>query len=229
MDYTTLVAAKSVSGSLASWANDARVTTDAAFIVAEAESYIYRSLRHWRMLSVPTTGTMSTTNDFIPIPSDLLEPFQFVITGVNFAILDQRTVEQIVFNWCYDGNGVRVSQQPRVYSFNGTNLIFDSVPDQAYPYALIYFQQPTALATSITNWVTTFYPKLLRAACMMQVAEWEKDSGVGQGPDTRAYWGQIAERELQRAQAESDRARRAVQFAFDSIGGGPREVLPTYG
>lgn len=229
MDYATLVAAKTTPGSLASWANDARVQTDASFMVQEAESYIYRSLRHWRMLSLPTTGNMTIGSDTITIPDDLLEPFMFLITGQNFAILDQRTVEQLVFNWSYQADGTRTQQQPRIYSFNQTNLMMDSLSDQEYPYVLIYYQQPAPLATSSTNFLTTFYPKLLRAACMMVVAEWEKDYGAGQGPDTRTYWGQIAERELQRAQQESDRARRGITFAFESIGGGPREVLPTYG
>ena len=230
MDFTTLTGTKGTSGSLADWANDSRLTTgaapsDAAAIVQEAESAIYRRLRHWRMLSGPTTGTMTVGNDFITTPSDFLEPFKMFVTGVNQLYMEQKTPDDVYLCWAYDQNGVRVQQQPLIYSFNDVNIFFDSVADFAYPYVLVYYQQPAALSGSNnTNWLTNYYPRLLRCACMTAMNEWLKESG--QGTFDRTYWAQQTAAELANAQAESDRARRGVVDFGYGIGGGNPGLLP---
>lgn len=199
--------------------------SDAAAIVQEAESAIYRRLRHWRMLSIPTTGTMTVGNDFITMPIDFLEPFKLFVTGVNQLYMSQKTVDDVYLSWSYDQNGARISQQPLIYSFDGTRIFFDSLADLAYPYVLIYYQQPLALSGSnTTNWLTNTYPRLLRCACMTAACEWLKESG--QGTFDRTYWAQQTAAEILNAQSESDRARRGVVDFGYGIGGGNPGLLP---
>jgi hypothetical protein len=219
MDFNTLTAPKSSAGSLADWINSSTIAPEAPFFVEEAQSWIYRRLRHWRMLSQPTTGTLVIGQDSIPYPPDMLEPFQFVLTGQNSSELRQKTVQEIVIAWAFDGNNNRIQQQPVIYSFNGTNIIFDSPPDSAYPYALIYYQQPPPLsADNPSNFLTNFYQRLMRAVLMMQACEWTKEANQGQYD--RTYWAQQAGDELAVAQMESDRARRASIDAGVLIGAG---------
>ena len=164
MDWTTLTSAKSVAGSIASWINSDSVTPIASTLIQEAESFIYRRLRHWRMLS-KATGAMVIGQDYIAQPSDYLEAKLLMITGVNKMKLTRKTIEEVTYAYQYDGTGARVNQMPLRYSNDGSNLAFESPSDQTYPYLLRYFAQPAALSgTNTTNFLTNIYPRLMRVA-----------------------------------------------------------------
>lgn len=204
-----LIGAKGTPGSVSTWTNNSRIQQDIPEIVLEAESWIYRRLRHWRMFSAPVTGTLTVAQDFISLPSDLLEPSFLTLTGTFQQVLRQKTPQDVVRAWMFDGSGNRVPQQPMIYCFDQSTLRFDSPPDQAYSYALLYFQQPAPLSVSLTNFLTQYYPRLLRLACMAAACEWLKDFGQGQAD--RTYYDELAQDEIDRAQMESDRAHRGVE------------------
>jgi len=191
--------------------NNATIQASGASIIQEAESWIYRRLRHWKMIPVPATGNIASGNDFLTLPTDFLEPRRLFITGTNFAELRMTTDREVIQNWTYDGSGARVQQQPMIYYFDQAAFRFDSVADQAYPYALVYYQQPAALgASNATNFLTSTYPRLMRCALMAAACEWLKD--MGQGQINRTYWDELAMIELQAAQIEGDRAIHAIEF-----------------
>jgi hypothetical protein len=222
VDWTTLTGAKSVPGSLASWANNSTIQTSTPMIIEEAESWIYRGLRHWKMLVPPVVGVLTVGSDLLAIPSDMLEVKNLYLTGNYYGKLTQKDEETVMASWSYDSSQVRVSQTPRIYYFNQSSIQFDSPADQAYAYALTYFQQPAALsASNTTNFLTSTYQRLVRCACMIGVAEWAKESG--QGSFDRTYWIQEAMGELAKAQMESDRAKRATSegvIFLGEVGGG---------
>lgn len=219
MTYDMLIGAKGTAGSIATWINSSTIQNDMPQIVAEAESWIYRRLRHWKMLTDPQSGTMTIGNDYITSPSDLLEPFLLWTTGIYFQFLEMRTTQDVIASWSYDGSGARVPQQPMLYYQGQGTLRFDSPPDRAYTYNLIYFQQPAPLSVSNeTNFLTATYPRLMRVACMAAASEWMKDSG--QGNYDRTYWDQLAMDDIDKAQAESDRAKRATVGGMMLVGGG---------
>ena len=162
----------------------------------------------------PTIGTMTVGTDGIVPPSDILEPSYLMIipsaTVTSRSILPQVTMQQVLQWWQFDGSGNRVQTIPRCYYFNATTIQFDSQPDQAYQYALMYYQQPAALgAENTTNFITQYYPRLLRCAVMMGACEWIKDSG--QGGNSKDYCEQQYSAEIVKAQQESDRAHRAIE------------------
>lgn len=226
MDYNQLTGAKGTPGSIPTWVNDSRIPNDVPEIVLEAESWIYRRLRHWKMLTAPIPGALVINQDNIPIPSDCLEPFQMWLTGNFQQNLSQRTPQEVVASWQFDGSGNRIPQQPLMFYFNQANIYFDSPPDQAYAYVLQYYQQPVPLSVSISNFLTQTYPRLVRCACMAAATEWMKDSGQGQFD--RTYWDTLAQDEVEKAQAESDRARRGVLAGPILIGGGIATQFPGY-
>lgn len=216
MDYTTLIAAKTTAGSLANWGNHASIQDSASTIIGEAESAIYRRLRHWRMLT-EVTGTLTVAQDYLTISgiTNYLEDKTLWLNGlVGGSVYQQRvkrkTPEEVKQLYCFDGTGVRVQQTPQVFYNNGTQFKFDSPPDLAYPYELLFYQQPAALSGSnTTNWLTIYYPRLLRCALMAGVAEFMKDAGMGNYD--RTYWEQNTETEIMVAQVESDRQSRSLQ------------------
>jgi hypothetical protein len=227
MDYTQLTGSSSTPGSIARWINYSQVQGDAPEIVIEAESWIYRRLRHWKMLTPPTAGSLTVGQDYLTNPADMLEPFLLVTTGQYFQEIVQKPMQEVVANWAYTGTGnTRVQQQPLMFAFNQDQMQFDSPPDQAYTYAFIYYQQPEPLSVSITNFLTQTYPRLLRCACMAAACEFAKDNGQGQYD--RTYWDQLAQDEIDKAQAESDRARRGTVAGAILIGGGVASNFPGY-
>lgn len=216
-NYTTLIASSSTAGSIANWLNSSQLVNGAPTIVAESESQIYRRLRHWRMIPPQATGVLSVSNQFLAQPADYLEVKVLYITGVNYQKLTMKTAEEVMASYSYDGNGNPVPQQPSIFYSDQVNFNFDTLPDQAYPYSLLYYQQPAPLATSITNFLTAYYPRMLRCSLMIGAAEFMKD--IGQGNIDRSYWVNEFEKELMDAQEESDRQARATEAGMVLTGG----------
>lgn len=211
MDYTSLIAPSTSAGSIAGWVNSTAVQAEAPTIVAEAEAFIYRRLRHWKMLT-STSGTMTTSQALVTVPSDFLEDKIFKLTGTFSGDITRKTIQEVIQAWNYDGNGNRVAQTPEIFSNDQTNLVLDSPCDRAYPFTLYYYQQPAALGTNnTTNFLTTTYPRLMRTACMVGASEFMKDSGVGNYD--RTYWEQNTLAEIEAAQEESDKHERSIMGA----------------
>jgi hypothetical protein len=217
--WNTLTGTSSTAGALARWLNKSTLSAgangDADLILQEAQAWIYSRLRHHKMLTTPLSNTMSVAVDQIPVPADMLELDFITIAGVINGTFYQQEVVQKPINeiyraWAFDGSGNRIQQMPRLYSFNQTYIQLDQQPDLAYPYVYTYYQLPTVLSGgNATNFLTKFYPRLLRCVCMMMGAEWTKESNQGQYD--RTYWEQQSADELNAAQAQSDRARRAIR------------------
>lgn len=209
MDYSTLIASSTTAGSIANWLNHNSLSTAAPSIIEEAQSAIYRRLRHWQMLT-STSGTMTASQVTIGIPSDYLQEKTFYITGTAFTKLTRKPMQEVLASYNYDGSGNRVITQPQTYFNDQSNFQLDSPADQAYPYQLYYYQQPIALSTANTsNFLTGTYQRLFRAACMTAAAEYMKDSGVGNYD--RTYWAQMTEAEIEQAQLESDMHERSME------------------
>lgn len=227
MDYTTLIADKNTAGSLANYINHASVQSAASFIIAEAESAIYRRLRHWRM-KTETTGNMVVGNDYIAPPTDYLEDVYFQILGAVGSQVFQQQIkrkpdQEVKKRYQLDGTGARVQQMPMIFYTSGNGgtprLKMDSPADKTYPYELTYYQQPAGLSGgNTTNFLTITYPRMLRCALMAGAAEFMKDSG--QGNYDRTYWDQLAQIEIDTANAESDRQGRSVDAGMVVTGGG---------
>lgn len=212
MDYATLVADVNTAGSIANWASFGQVQAVAPDIVNEAESFIYRTLRHWKMLH-EASGNYVIGNDYIPIPDDYLQVKTLWITGIYQNLMRFRTEEYVKARYCYNGNGTRIQQMPTWYYQNQANFMFDSPSDQTYPYQLVYYQQLLPLSISQTNFLTQTYPRLVRCACMFSAAEYLKD--LGQSGGDQSLWEEKASAALEQAQQESDQSTRATQAAAD--------------
>jgi len=218
LTWNILTGTTNTPGALARWLNKSTLTSgtggDADLILQEALGWIFSRLRHWKMLTPPQNGTMVVGNDQIAVPDDMLEPDFIMIAGLvngNFyqQELQQKPINTVYRAWAFDGTGARIQQTPVIYSFNESYIQLDQQPDLAYPYVITYYQLPAALSNSNpTNFLTDKYPRLLRTTCMMMGAEWTKESNQGQYD--RTYWAQQSEAELMQAQAQSDRARRAI-------------------
>lgn len=212
MDYTTLISGTGSQGSIASWVMHTAAAGAAPTIVQEAEAFIYRRLRHWKMLT-STAGTATTSAVTVTVPSDYLRDKLWKFTGTDAGNATRKTIQEVVTAWSYDSSGARVTGKPQIYSNDKDSIHFDVACDKAYPFSLFYYQQPTALSTSsATNFLTNTYPRLLRCACMIGASEFMKESG--QGDFGRTYWTEQALMEIDEAQKESDSQESSMNIGM---------------
>lgn len=232
MSWTQLVGSRTTAGSIANWLNNSQITGGAGGVadtlLQEAMNWITGSgLKHWRMVPPPVLGTMTIGNSYIDLPDDFYEANIFYITGNNYQKMTMKTPQEVIGNYSYDANGDLMQAQPTMYYVDQSTMQFESAADQAYTYLLVYYQNVAELsADNQTNFLTKYYARLVRCAVMAHAGEWAKDSGTG--AYDRGYWVQQAQYEQQMAQADSDRSRRATEFAGVLVGGGA-EGFPAFG
>jgi len=67
--------------------------------------------------------------------------------------------------------------EPKFYAdYDYSNWLVVPTPQIAYPFEIIYFQQPEYLSeTNQTNWLTQYAPDLLLYACLLESAPYLKD------------------------------------------------------
>lgn len=213
MSYTTLIGGLTTAGSIASWGNHTSIVNSAPTILEEAEAFIYSKLRHFRMLKEVVNLVTVVGNDYIALPADFVEDMSLYFrptTTTGYAKVTRKPLQEVKANYQFDGSQQRVRQMPRIFYNNADQLRFDSPADLVYTCELSYFARLEALSpTNLTNFLTLFYPRLVRCACMIGVAEFMKDAGMGNYD--RTYWEDNAVAEIMVAQTEADRSQRSVE------------------
>jgi hypothetical protein len=102
-------------------------------------------------------------------------------TGSNFNGRAQVFPRSYEFVRAYSPDDT-VTGQPRYYAdYNADNIIFGPTPDQAYPWELVYYEQPPLLDDSNQqNWLSTLAPNLLLYGTLLQCAPFLKnDERIG--------------------------------------------------
>lgn len=122
------------------------------------------------------SGTMSTSNKYLAVPSDFLSPFSLAITDTNG---DKHFVEfkQVDFVQTINPDGSDTGR-PKFYAqFDIDYFILGPTPDQNYATELHYFYRPASLtagADSGTTWlsenatVSMLYGSLVEAYTFMK-------------------------------------------------------------
>lgn len=211
VSYNTLIGGTGSAGSIAQWVLSTAIVPAAPTIVEEAEAWIYRRLRHWQMIT-STSGTATASTTSLTVPANFLEDKLLRFTGTSAMVLTRKPLQEVINAQSYDSAGVRVADPPSIFANGGAGLQFDTAFDKAYPFTLWFYGQPGALGTataSSTNFLTGSYPRLMRCACMIGAAEFMKDNGLGNYD--RTYWEQQAEKEIFKANAESDMHQRSIE------------------
>lgn len=152
------------------------------------------------------TGTATASQTGITIADSYLETRSLILTGTESGRLQQTLIEDIEDNYTYDGTGARVTGRPSHYAADGTLITFNVLPDKAYPYQHVYYAAPNALGTATTtNFLTTKYPTMLRAACMMLATQFTK-------ADDQQAWEVRTLAEIGQANREDDKRYRDMDL-----------------
>lgn len=199
MDYSTLVAGKTTSGSLANWVNRSDLPTST--ILAESQAWIYQRLRVREMQERQVPFTFTTSGNSLALPSRFLDPIAFTPYGWGDPL---PFVEETQLNDVRDEDGNLYESTPSRWAIIGETAYVDVQPVETFSGVLHYFKQPADLAatTNETNFLTIRYPSLLRFTCMAVAYQHMKDSVRTQ--EYSAY----AENALQEAMRTNEMFRR---------------------
>lgn len=196
--YSTLVDAKTVSGSIKNWMS--RTDTPSASIVTEAEAYIYDTMGlRVREMEAVATLTFLIDTDSIALPSDYLDPIEYrpYSWGEELPFVHQASLEAT-----RDSAGDLFSGTPSRWTTIGTTAYVDVSVSAAFSGKLTYYARPTALSSAETNFLTDQYPTLLRNACLMFAHEFDQNWDVSE------RYRRLAENELGLIKMNNELARR---------------------
>jgi hypothetical protein len=203
INWTTLTAAKTTSGSIANWANRGDLPT--TNILLEAEAAIYERLRVREMMTIATL-TFNAAANSASLPSDFLDPIEFRPYGRSSPLpyFHEQTIGMF-----RDEDGALEEGEASRWSIIGVTAYLDVAAESSYVGKLMYFARPTALSVSNeTNFLTVRYPTLLRFACMAKSFEHMK------------LWAQaqtylaLTEAEIAKANATNESFRRSQHVPY---------------
>jgi hypothetical protein len=163
MDFTSLTADKTTSGSIRRWVNHADVDSDA--VLEDAQALIFQTLRVREMRSEFTPLTLSAGDSYKALPAGFLDPVA-LHDQTNTIKLKLRAEEWLADKRAYE-NGVLTTGTPHNYAIFSEALQFDVAYEAAATLRLLGFRAPTLLSlANPTNFLTVRYPHILRAAAL---------------------------------------------------------------
>ena len=155
MNYASLVT------EIQSYTENEFVTTDINTFITQAEQRIYNGVQ-LAYLRKNTTGTLTSSNKYLSLPSDWLDVF-------SLAVIDGDGLYSYLLN--KDVNFIRESfpgpsttGQPGYYAlFDSDTLILGPTPDSDYTMELHYYYYPESITTvsSGTTWVGDNFSSVL--------------------------------------------------------------------
>lgn len=204
MDYTTLVAAETVEGSIKYAVRHSLVPSDTILDLAEA--LIYSRLKVREMKALHAAQTLAAAASTITLPDGFLEPISLWLDRdyrSKIVFLDEEHFEERVGR---DINGDLYEGTPSMATFDGTTIYLDVKADIQYYYRMWYYKQPEALSgTNLTNFLTNRYPNILDAICKYYAYRHRRMQGDADS------WLQLGLAAIDLANAQYDQAQQSIQ------------------
>jgi hypothetical protein len=175
MSYTTLTGAKTSEGSLKYWINYSKLDVGAA--LEDAQALIFQTLRV-REMQAAATVSISSGSETAALPTGYLASLS-MRDVTNNADLEHVQWEDLEQYRDFSSGDISTGKPCRYSVFNEL-FQFDTKADAAITARVLYYKSPDQLSGSNeTNFLTTRYPHLLRAACLA--------AGYDQMRNTEAY------------------------------------------
>lgn len=197
INWTTLTASKSTSGSIANWLNRSDIPTEN--ILLEAEAMIYERVRV-REMQARSVLTFAAADQDVALPAGFLDPIGFwpytwsdPLPFVDYNLLGEYR----------DSSGTLSTGTPSRWAVLGETAYVDVLPSATFSGYVAFYKRPDALSVSNeTNWLTIRYPALLRFACLAKGYEHMKDM------QNAMTYTQMAEAKIGEANATNELLRR---------------------
>jgi tetrahydromethanopterin S-methyltransferase subunit F len=169
-------------------------TVDTFIDLTEAE--MSRRLRHWRM---ERRSTAILSSQYVPLPSDFIEPIRLSITSGDTYVLEAESQAQLIDRRAKAGNTTGL---PRYYAIiDGTIEVFPT-PSSDYTLEMVYVSKVQALTSSnTTNWVLDYFPDAYLYGSLMHTAPFlEEDQRL-------TVWSSLFEKAVESINQENANAK----------------------
>lgn len=169
-------------------------TVDTFIDLTEAE--MSRRLRHWRM---ERRSTATLSSQYVPLPSDFIEPVRLSITSGDTYVLEAESQAQLIDRRAEAANTTGL---PRYYAIiDGTIEVFPT-PDSDYTLEMVYVSKVQALTSSNTsNWVLEYFPDAYLYGSLMHTAPFlEEDQRL-------TVWSSLFEKAVESINQENANAK----------------------
>jgi hypothetical protein len=169
-------------------------TVDTFIDLTEAE--LSRRLRHWRM---ERRSTAILSSQYVPLPSDFIEPVRLSITSGDTYVLEAESQAQLIDRRAEAGNTTGL---PRYYAIiDGTIEVFPT-PSSDYTLEIVYVSKIQALTSSNTsNWVLEYFPDAYLYGSLMHTAPFlEEDQRL-------TVWSSLFEKAVESINQENANAK----------------------
>lgn len=146
-------------------------------------------------------------------------PVETIVDANNVTCSSPAGDQALVGNVNGGGAGVvwtanlLIESSPSIWAIFDEAIQFDAAAVEAFQARLLYYRSPPLLsATNPTNFITSRYPTLIRAATMASAASYMKDD------EEEQKWMQKLSALIDATNAESDLMYRGAEFGTDTPG-----------
>ena len=179
LTYTTLV------DEIQNYTENQFTTAVVNTFIQQAEQRIYNSVQ-LPALRKNVTGSMTSGNKYLAIPSDWLSTFSLAVINANNEYLYLLNKDVNFIRQSFPDTDSDFYGEPQYYAvFDQTSFILGPTPDASYAVELHYFYYPESIVTAGTSWLgnnfssTLLYGSLLEAYTYMKgeadvLAEYQK-------------------------------------------------------
>ena len=178
-----------------SWLNRSDLSTNIPDFIALAEASFNRVLRTRNQI---TRATSSVSEQFVALPSDLLE-----LHNIQLNTSPVTRLEQVSMTKADDlKSSVSTSGTPAYFALTGSNIELIPIPDSSQTLEIVYYATITALSdTNTSNWLLTSYPDIYLYGALVQAEPYlMNDERIG-------TWGALLGKAIEELRVSDERSQ----------------------
>ena len=178
-----------------SWLNRSDLDTNIPDFIALAESSFNRVLRTRNQI---TRATSSVAEQFVALPSDLLE-----LHNIQLNTSPVKRLQQVTMTKADDlKSSISTSGTPAYFALTGSNIELIPTPDASQTLEIVYYATITALSdTNTSNWLLTSYPDIYLYGTLVQAEPYlMNDERMG-------TWGALLGKAIEELRVSDERSQ----------------------
>ena len=178
-----------------SWLNRSDLDTNIPDFIALAESSFNRVLRTRNQI---TRATSSVAEQFVALPSDLLE-----LHNIQLNTSPVKRLQQVTMTKADElKSSISTSGTPAYFALTGSNIELIPTPDASQTLEIVYYATITALSdTNASNWLLTSYPDIYLYGTLVQAEPYlMNDERMG-------TWGALLGKAIEELRVSDERSQ----------------------
>lgn len=178
-----------------SWLNRSDLDTNIPDFIALAESSFNRVLRTRNQI---TRATSSVAEQFVALPSDLLE-----LHNIQLNTSPVKRLQQVTMTKADDlKSSISTSGTPAYFALTGSNIELIPTPDASQTLEIVYYATITALSdVNTSNWLLTSYPDIYLYGTLVQAEPYlMNDERMG-------TWGALLGKAIEELRVSDERSQ----------------------